>query len=294
MKRTTLCALSALFALSLSLSSVSAQGHRGGNRGNSGSAIGNVRGNHSSKDNGYRPGNQPNGNHNNNNAFRPGNSNGNHHNNNDYRPGNSSTRPGVAPVRPGTNIRPSAPPVRPGNNYRPAPVRPGVIVNRPYRPYIAPARPFLRPLPPASWRPATRINLWSSILGITVGMTITNTVNRLINAGHTVDGYGSNEVYLRNVNQYGFLWPDATMFYNNGGFVGSRFHYSTLAYNMNRYRDVFSYLTSLYGAPISTSSDSQGNSATWWGQGNQYITLSYGPMLTDSGQRYFTTLSIGI
>ncbi len=288
MKRTTLCALTALVALSLS--PVSAQGHRGGNRGNSGSAIGNVRGadrqNNDNKNNGYRPGNntaKPND------SYRPGNNNNNRpgNNNNSYRPGNNN-HPVTAPVRPGATIRPSAPPVRPGSNYRPG------VVTRPYRPYVAPARPFLRPVPPVSWRPATRINLWSSILGITVGMTITNSVNQLINAGHTVDGYGSNEVYLRNVNQYGYLWPDATMFYNNGGFVGSRFHYSTLAYNMSRYRDVFSYLTSLYGAPVSTSSDSQGTTATWWGEGNQYITLSYGPMLTDSGQRYFTTLSIGI
>lgn len=125
-------------------------------------------------------------------------------------------------------------------------------------------------------------------------MTLNNTINYLSNSGYAVDGYGADEVYLRNVDQYGYFWPDATMYYNNGGFIGSRFYYSTLAYNMNRYRDVFSYLTSLYGAPVSTTSSSQGSTATWWGSGNQYITLEYGPMLTDSGQRYFTTLSIGI
>lgn len=328
MKRTTLCALTALFALSLSLSTVSAQRNRGGNRDHSNSSIGNIRGgaanngnstfnnrensgyrpgNSANNNNGYRPGNNNNGNRpgndngyrpggNNNfrpghdNGFRPGNNNGNRPgNNNGYRPGNNNGyRPGNNGHRPGQGYIPAPPPSRPVTGYRPG------VVYRPYRPYVAPVRPFVRPVPPVSWRPVNRINLWSSILGITVGMTISNTVNNLINAGHTIDGYDNNEVYLRNVNQYGFFWPEATMYYNNGGFVGSRFHYSTLAYNMDRYRDVFSYLTSLYGAPVSSSSDTQGATATWWGDGNQYITLSYGPMLTDSGQRYFTTLSIGI
>lgn len=223
---------------------------------------------------------------------RPGN------NKPDYnRPGNNRpdyNRPGF--TRPGHNVGA----VRPGANrpgYNPPAIRPGVsrppVWNRPYRPGFAPHRPFRRPLPPATWRPTVRLNLWTNILGISVGVSINNAIDRLLYNGYTVNGYNSDCIYLTNVPWGGIYWPDATMYYSGGTFAGSRFYYSTLGYDMGRYRDVYNYLSSIYGAPISMVNTSDGYQATWWGEGNQYITLDFGPQLTDAGTRYFTTLSIG-
>lgn len=203
------------------------------------------------------------------------------------RPGNNRPGHNAGAVRPGAN--------RPG--YNPPAIRPGVsrppVWNRPYRPGLAPQRPFRRPLPPATWRPSVRLNLWTNILGINVGVSINNAIDRLLYNGYTVNGYSNDCIYLTNVPWGGIYWPDATMYYSGGTFAGTRFYYSTLGYDLGRYRDVYRYLTSMYGTPISMINTNDGYQATWWGEGNQYITLDFGPQLTDAGTRYFTTLSIG-
>ena len=241
-------------------------------------------GNHSGNHNGLRPGG---GNHNgNHNGLRPGG--GNH---NGLRPGGG--KPGNG--RPGVGNRPgNSHGWHPGGPAHVPVLRPGVsrppVMSRPHRPGLAPSRPFYRPVPPAAWRPARRISLWSDILGITVGMTVNTAIDRLLYGGYTIDGYGSNEVYLRNVPQFNFYWPDATMYYGPGGFIGSRFFYSTIGYDMSRYRDVYNVLCGRFGMPVNVN----GSEVTWYGTGNQYVTLDFTASFTDAGQRYFTTLSIGV
>ncbi len=49
----------------------------------------------------------------------------------------------------------------------------------------------------------------------------------LINRGYTIDGYGNDAVYLRDVNEMSYYWPDATLYYGAGGLARSEFLYST-------------------------------------------------------------------
>ncbi|MCM1484498.1 MAG: hypothetical protein NC043_09190 [Muribaculaceae bacterium] len=314
MKKIMLSAVIAVMAISWSVTDVSAQGRRGGREGG-----GRVENNHSRGNQRHNSG----GNRNSNNMASPGMRPGN---GGSVRPGNNGNKPGgMEGLRPGNNnnkpgnaIQPghgngSRPNVgngmRPGNNRpgthgvthpggsRPAPapaLRPGAsrppVLSRPHRPGMAPVLPFSRPVPPPNWRPAYRRHLWSDILGITVGMAVNTAIDRLLYGGYTIDGYGTNEVYLRNVPQFDFYWPDATMYYGPNGFIGSRFYYSTIGYDMARYRSVYNMLTAQFGAPVSV----RGQAATWYGTGNQYITLDFTSSFTDAGQRYFTTLSIGM
>ncbi len=177
--------------------------------------------------------------------------------------------------------------VRPGNR----PVARPPMVSRPQRPGIPPHRPFARPVPPASWRPVHSHSLFAHVLGVTLGMTISNAIDQLLYNGYTVEGYGADEVYLRNVPQFDCYWPEATMYYSpSGGFVGSRFYYSTVGYDMSRYRSMYSVLCNRYGAPIRRN----GAAVTWYGMDNQFVTLDFSSVVSGGGHRFYTTLSLGL
>ncbi|MDE7426349.1 MAG: hypothetical protein K2M79_00925 [Muribaculaceae bacterium] len=253
-------------------------------------------------------------------SSRPGNS-GNNHNSggnpgNHTRPGNSGgsyTRPGNTGGshnpggNPGNHTRPNPghnnnwghnnPGPRPGNatppGHRPGGhYHPGV----PSRPYLPPPRPYYRPTPPPTWRPVRPWRPFETILGIALGTTINISLNALVGSGYAIAGYGNNAIYLTNVPMLNVYWPDATMFYgSNGGLVGSRFEYYTPGYNTSRYDTAYSALVSTYGAPVSVTNNGTGVTATWWGTGNQYITLSFAGQYAANGTYgYFTTLSFGI
>ncbi len=249
------------------------RGGSGGNRTEHSSRPGNSGGNSNHSRHGNNRGNRPGYGQ----GFRPDHGNGNNH----------GVRPGY-----GQGFRPGK-----VQRYRPA-LRPGVprprIMPRPYRPSMPPVRPFYRPVPPRTWRPAYRPSLLSSILGITTGIVITNAIDHLLYNGYVVDGYTSDEIYLTNVPMFGYSWPTATMYYNSGQLAGSRFYYSTIGYDKTRYLSTYSELCNLYGAPIGVTDTAEGVCYTWYGNGNQFITLDFGPSMTDSGRRYFTTLSIGL
>ncbi len=203
----------------------------------------------------------------------------------------------VAPSRPSTTVRPVVP-ARPSTPSRPAqtmrPTRPGA-----YRPSVAPpptrpGRPsygytWTRPVPPSGWRPTYRRPIVPNILGMTLGLTINSALDYLYNGGYSVDGYGSQEVYLRNVTEMNYSWPDATLYFSDGGLVRSEFYYSTTGYNTTRYNNVYSSLCNSYGAPVSSGN----NTATWFGYNGDYITLQYTMLSTSSGYRYFTILTYG-
>lgn len=274
---------------------VDAQGRRGGSESSRSSQQVSSSRSGSNKDNkATRPGSSAN--------VRPGSSN---------RPGSSSgigadrgnNRPGHGsvsrPDNPGNNKpgynkpgynkpgngRPSRHPgYKPGKGPRPIAVAPPP---RPGRPIYT--SPWVRPVPPANWRPVYRKPLLARFLGLTFGVSINSALNHLWNANYVVDGYGSDEVYLRNVNEMGYYWDDATLFFVNGGLVRSEFYDSTSYYNLSRYNNVYRTLCNNYGNPVSRS----GQTVSWFGYNGDYITLQYVGMNTSSGYRYFTILTYG-
>ena len=247
-----------------------------GNHGNNNNRPGS--GNHGGNNN--RPGS---GNHGNNNN-RPGSGN---HGGNNYRPGgNHGGGHGYHPGG-GPHYGSSAP--RPGAGSRPRPI---------YRPPVS--YRWERPLPPPPPRYRTvRVGVPTigSVLGLTFGTLIDYGVATLINAGYNVTStYGGNTIYLTNVNQYGINWPQATIFYGNGGMSGARFQIASYSPTDLNFRLAYQQLSSIYGNPVSYDSNGGFPIVTWWGGNNTgYITLQYGPGVTSTGgQMYYTDLIYGM
>ncbi len=227
---------------------------------------------------------------------RPGN--GNSGNN---RPGVGVTnnRPGNNP-NPGINNRPGNPGGNPGMssglrpgigqgqgpvNTRPATVRPPQRPNRP-----AMVRPNSRPVPPPYWRPRRGLPVIGGILGLTFGAAINISLDYLYNNGYSVDGYGNNVVYLRNVPVLNYMWTDGALYYGASGLDASCFYYYTPAYDPARYNNVYNSLVRTYGYPVSTNNSGGVMSSTWFGGNNGYITLSFG----SSDGQFLTTLTMGM
>lgn len=223
------------------------------------------------------------------------------------RPGNNtSTNPGANrpgdPTKPGSAPKPNTKPSAP--SYRPD-------VNRPHnnfwRPNYQPPRPnggfwaappvniyrpsFFRPLPPP--RPVTfgvGIPVLNNILGLTFGTFIDLGINTLFNAGYNVLGYANNLIYIGNVNQIGYNWPEATVYYTDGLMSNAQFQYWTTYPSSTRFNNVYTTLTRTYGAPVSNYYDNAVRTVSWWaGGGTGYVTLQYGPGLADNGRTYYYT-----
>lgn len=317
MKKVFVSLFVALMGGLLTVPIVEAQSRRGGNRGGStrvesGQRPG--RGDHSGHGN-SRPGNatrpgsgtsRPGGS----NEYRPGNGGNRPGGNGDYRPGNGDYRPGNGGGnRPGGNhdFRPGGgghhtpppPPPAPAPPRPPRPSRPGAMAPRP--PYMAPpSRPgrpsfgsWTRPVPPPAWRPSRRYNVVPDILGMAFGLTINSALDYLYSGGYSVDGYGSQEVYLRNVNELGYYWDDATLYFSGGGLVRSQFYDSSAGYNTSRFYGIYNRLLANYGQPVSQSNNGSTITATWFGYQGDYITLQYTLMNSPAGYRYFTILTCG-
>ncbi|MCM1349107.1 MAG: hypothetical protein NC338_06795 [Firmicutes bacterium] len=303
--------LIASFVATPTLDAQSRPGRRGGS-GSHNSGMTHSRPAHGSHQNGSRPGN---GN------SRPGNGNSRPGNGN-VRPGKPSDnhkpspghhqpsrpqKPGVGnqqPPRPGFGhqrpSRPSHQPARPG--FRPAHPHHGFGYRHPSRPPMMrptarpgrpPMRPWSRPVPPPNWRPVYSGSLLGNILGLTFGVALGTALDNLYSGGYAIDGYMNNEVYLTGVNQFNYYWPDATLYFGNGGgLVRSQFFNPTRGYDVTRYYDLYANLCAIYGNPAMQNSSGTNLSATWFGGGGDYITLQYSPMAS-GGYNYFTILTIG-
>lgn len=239
--------------------------------------------------NNSRPGNNGNS--------RPG-SNGNHNGNS--KPGNNGNH---KPGKPGHNgnhnsgvshwpgYRPPsgpAPVVRPGT-HRPnwsAPVPP------PHRNYRPIGRPIPRPVPPHGYHPCHTAPVIHTILGITFGTLYHASLDYLYNKGYEIDGYADNTVYLRNVPEMGYTWPDATIYYDSyGRLASSQFIYSTSFSALGRYDRLYHTLSMTYGSPVSASWNGAHRETIWYGgDARGYVSLEY----DYSGGRYYTILSYGI
>lgn len=164
----------------------------------------------------------------------------------------------------------------------------------PHRPMMPPQRPYHRPVPPPSFCPYNGCPVIRTILGVTLGTAINLSVQHLLSSGYTITGYDNDMVYLSNVMQLNYLWPNATLYYGTGGLMGSEFVYSTSGYDISRYNMVYSSLLSQYGNPVSVQNSGNGITTTWWGYNNQYVSLSYYPEYAANGSlRYYTVLSFG-
>lgn len=253
------------------------------------------------QNNGQRPGNSKPGNGKPGGNNRPGNNGPGHNSSGPNRPGNN---------RPGNNRPGNGGPGHsgPGNgmpgNWRPAPPpapgRPGPSAWRPAPPPHRPGRPpivaWRPPVPPPAWRPGVRGPSFSTVLGVTLGTALANTVNALISAGYNVDGYQDGTVYLRGINSYNYYWPDATMRYNPAGaLIGAEYLYTTQGYDLSRYTGLYNQMYGLYGIPAISSSPGSGTlSATWFGPNNCYITVKYQPVVINGIQNFCTSLTQGL
>lgn len=241
---------------------------------------------------------------------------------NNNRPGNTQQRPGGTsqpqrpqqptrpqqpqqpqqPMRPQQPQRPQnpQPPQRPMRPQQPQPVRPPMA----HRPPVAPPRPiapgfthhvpffgsFHRPVPPPRWRYAGVGPAFGTILGVALGTAIGTSINALVNSGYNVSNYGNDVVYLTNVPQMNFYWPDAALYYTNGVLTGSQFtDYSTFC-DTSRYYSLYNAFVSQYGMPVQSSNSGGIMSSTWYGMDGRYVTISFNSNYTGG---YYTTLSFG-
>ena len=212
-------------------------------------------------------------------------------------------RPGMQPnhgqgsvsTPPPPSYRPTA--VRPHTNF----MQPGYIPPRPNGGFWAAPPPnrfrpvFLAPPPPP--RPRVYVNYriptLSNILGLAFGTFIDIGINSLFNAGYKVLGYDNNIIYLSNVNELGYMWPEVSVYYTDGLMSDTQFQYWTPAPLRDRYNNVYRQLVRVYGQPIESIYSGPVLSTTWWAGGNTgYITLQYGPGTSQNGlTNYYTTLT---
>lgn len=208
---------------------------------------------------------------------------------NNNRPDNSNRRPNDNRQRP--NHQPPRRDTRPRHRVE-QPRRHHVAP--PPRPHRLPMRAYHRPVPPPAFRPHHGCPVLRGILGLTFGTAFNLSLDYLYRNGFVVDGYINDVVYLRNVSQMSFVWPDVELYYVSGGFSGSRFSYSTSYYDRTRYNQLYSTFVTQYGAPVNYQAVNNGYIATWFGYDNGYISLEFAPSYSSDGHlRYYTTLSFG-
>ena len=285
-------------------------GNHNGNRpgsGNNGNHNGNRPGSgNNSSHNGNRPGSGNNGSHNGNrpgsshNGNRPGN-NGSHNGN---RPGSGNNgshngnRPGV-PSRPNHNSGNINhwPGDRHGNGWHPghnspAPGNWSRPVPPPHRAYRPISRPIPRPVRPHGYCPHHGAPVISTVLGLTFGTLYNSTLDYLYYKGYEIDGYVDNTIYLRNVREMAYTWPDATMYYDAyGHLTGAQFIYSTSYNALGRYDRLYHNLCLTYGTPVSSRWNGHHREMMWYGGDSRgYVTLEY----DYSAGRYYTILSYGV
>ncbi len=149
---------------------------------------------------------------------------------------------------------------------------------------------FCRPVPPPRWHYRSGGPVFGTILGVALGTAIGASINALVNSGYNVSSYGNDVIYLSNVPQMNYTWPDAALYYNNGVLTGSQFTYPSAYYDMSRYNSLYNTFTAQYGMPVQTVNQGGIMSATWYGPANRFVTLSFN---SQYGGNFYTTLSFG-
>ena len=175
------------------------------------------------------------------------------------------------------------------------PVAPPCPVSRPpMRPSRPVVRPWHRPVAPPAWRPTRRVPFVRALFGLSFGMVVNQSLQQLRTAGYSIDGYDDNLLYLNNIREFGYLWPEGVVSYVDGYVARTQLFYSTPGYNRSRYNSIYSQLSRQYGVPLRSVLPGNGMQATWFASDGSYIQLEFSAMNTyGSGSRYFTTLTFG-
>ena len=165
------------------------------------------------------------------------------------------------------------------------PVAPPVRTHRPAEFIIS------RPTAPKSYRPLATAPIISGVFGLTFGYTYYNSLDYLFTRGYEIDGYDGEKVYLRNVNELNYFWPDAVLEYSSRGYLEeAELYYSTRYSDKSRFTRLYSDLCRMYGAPVRYTTGSNRKEASWYGGDFRgYITLTY----RYSNGRYYTILGYG-
>lgn len=153
--------------------------------------------------------------------------------------------------------------------------------------------PYRRPTPPPRFRPS--YNLVDGILGLTLGSAINISMNYLNANGYNIGSHSGNTIGLTNVMEMNMMWPIANLYYSASGLTASEFMYYSHDPSTKRYKKLYKGLRSRYGEPASVNRHNNGMiSASWFGYGNQFVTLTYQPAADPYGMPSFlTSLTIG-
>ncbi len=220
---------------------------------------------------------------------------------NDNHKGNATTKP--SDLRVGQNGRPSVsgngfhiggnnhPDNKPGFGH-------GAITNKPssWKTPVAPPKRTYRPADykvnhvtrPNGYRPIAGSPIISGIFGLPFGSSIYHSLDYLFDRGYEIDGFYNDVVYLRNVKELGFFWPDAIIRYDNFDRMKSaELHYSTSYNSTSRYNKILKELRRIYGKPYTYKTAKGERKTIWYGSDFRgYITLEYHRI----DNRYYTTV----
>lgn len=126
-----------------------------------------------------------------------------------------------------------------------------------------------------------------------IGTTFNVSLNYLLNNGYNVSGYGNDVIYLDNVSQMNYMWPNAILNYSGGMLTSSQYIYSTTWQNTSRYHALYNAFCRQYGAPASVNNSGMYMSASWFGYDGRFVTIQYSPGSNAMGSCFYTTLTFG-
>lgn len=154
---------------------------------------------------------------------------------------------------------------------------------------------FHRPVAPQHYHCGSRYPSFTTMLGVMIGSAIDASLYHLERNGYEIAGCSNDAIYLNNVYQMNYRWPDAVMYYDNHGcLTASRYIYATSGYNISRFMSLYNRLCNQYGYPVSTNNRDCLRSATWFGYDGTFITIDFTHGHTAHGSPcYYTTLSYG-
>ena len=165
-----------------------------------------------------------------------------------------------------------------------------VRVAPPVRPYRPRYLHVYRPIRPVGWRPVVGIPVIRGFLGLEFGMYYNTSLSYLYSNGYYIDGFYDNVVYLRDVMELDYYWPDVMLQYDDyNRLVYAQMIYSTAYADRTRLRRIYRQLCLLYGSPVTFRDDEISQISWYGGNGEGYVTLRY----ARHGGRYFTTVSYG-
>ena len=165
-----------------------------------------------------------------------------------------------------------------------------VRVAPPIRPYRPRYLHVYRPVRPVGWRPIVSVPIIDGILGLQFGVYYNTSLSYLYSNGYYIDGFYDNGVYLRDVLQLDYYWPDVMLQYDDySRLTYVQFVFSTDYADRTRLRRIYRQLCLLYGSPVTFRDDEISQISWYGGNGEGYVTLRY----ARHGGRYFTTVSYG-